>query len=509
MKNPSDHDNPEQELRKQVLGMGAKSVRKSYYPALRKKMEELERYLALLDQASNAICLLTVPSLMTVNCNKSARQMFAIDTFPERSLFDMVSEHAAESIRAWLDSCVEWGNSHYRLETPLNDGAEPEKTIEITLTTVEFKESRALVCVAQDISIRRRAEEALRASEKSLSEAQRIAHLGHWKRNLVENSVWWSDEVYRIFGLEPQTFIPSYDEFIQCVHPDDREMVQQTISDALDQATSFNMDYRIMLPDGTERTVNEQAEVSSDEQGRSISVHGTVHDITERKKVDQMKDEMLSAVSHEMSTPLTAMLGFAEFMLENDLERDQQREYLEIIYKESERLNGLIDNLLSWQRIRAGVGCGAFHPINLCALLAEVAQLFERFSKSHTIKINCPGCLPLVEADERALQQALENLLSNAIRYSPDGGTVTLGARRDEGHVTVWVEDEGVGIPHAAIEQIFDRFFRIDTKNGQKVGGSGLGLPLVKEIVKLHHGKVWVESEEGQGSTFYFSLPCD
>jgi len=383
MKKLSDSERHQEELRKQVLGMGTKSVRKSYYPTLRKKMSELERYMALLDQAKNAICLLDVPTLKVVNANKSARNLLDLDNYPNSSLLDMIEVTAATNVVDWLQIAGE-GNHYFQLETPLYSYAQETYSsaiYEVSLTTVEFKKTHYLVCVAQDIS--------------------------------------------------------------------------------------------------------------------------------ERKKLDQMKDEMISAVSHEMSTPLTAMIGFAEFMLDNEVEAEQQQEFLEIILKESERLKGLIDNLLSLQRMRAGMGCINFTCLDLSALFAELALLFKKYSCKHTIAINCPAELPTVWADHLCLQQALENLLSNAVKYSPHGGTVTLAAELVDDHVVISVKDEGEGIPQLVREQIFDRFFRIDTKNGQKVGGSGLGLPLVKEIISLHDGKVWVDSEEGQGSTFYLSLPLD
>ena len=381
MKKPSDSDRHQKELRKQVLGMGTKSVRKSYYPTLRKKMAELERNMALLDQAKNTICLLEVPSLKLVDGNKSARNLFDMDHYPDSSLLDLVEVSAAAAVADWLQVAGE-GNHYFQLESPLYSNAQQAYSsaiFEISLTTVEFKKAHYLVCVAQDIS--------------------------------------------------------------------------------------------------------------------------------ERKKIDQLKDEMISAVSHEMSTPLTAMIGFSEFMLDNEVDAEQQQEFLEIILKESERLKGLIDNLLSLQRMRAGKGCINFTSLDVSSLFAELAQLFKKYSCHHKIAIECPADLPDVWADHQCLQQALENLLSNAVKYSPQGGTVLLSARLEEERVVVSVKDEGDGIPAIVREQIFDRFFRIDTKNGQKVGGSGLGLPLVKEIVTLHHGEVWVDSEEGKGSTFYFSLP--
>ncbi|WP_221251230.1 HAMP domain-containing sensor histidine kinase [Desulfuromonas versatilis] len=241
--------------------------------------------------------------------------------------------------------------------------------------------------------------------------------------------------------------------------------------------------------------------------GGKLMLVGIVRDISERLEIDRMKDEMLAAVSHEMRTPLTAMMGFAEFMLDNPVAEAEAREYLGIILKETDRLHGLIDNLLSFQRLRAGYGGDGFAGVSLEQLLEEVAELFGGPSSRRKLVLDCQEGLPAVHGDAELLRQAVGNLVSNAVKYSPPGTRVTLGARAAEGWVTLRVEDQGQGIPPAVREQIFDRFFRIDRGGSKRVGGTGLGLPLVKEIARLHGGRVRVESSEGEGSTFFLELP--
>lgn len=233
-----------------------------------------------------------------------------------------------------------------------------------------------------------------------------------------------------------------------------------------------------------------------------------IRDISERQKIAAMKDEMLSAVSHEMRTPLTAMLGFTEFMLENEMTPEQMVEYIGIIHKESERLKGLIDNLLTFQSLRAGFGMRSFRVVEVPSLIHQAASLFERCA-DHRFTIAVPDDLPPILGDEEKLLQALENLVSNACKYSSAGSGIEIGADVSDGAIVVWVRDEGPGIPLEAQEQIFDRFFRIDNKDGRRIGGTGLGLPLVKEIVSLHDGQVWVESAPGLGSAFLMRFPLD
>jgi signal transduction histidine kinase len=232
-----------------------------------------------------------------------------------------------------------------------------------------------------------------------------------------------------------------------------------------------------------------------------------VRDITERQKLEAVKDDMLSSVSHEMRTPLTAMLGFAEFLLNNDASAEQQREYLEIIYQESLRLKELIDNLLNLQRLRAGFGLARVEPVSLQALLYDAVALFAPKYRQHRFEVACADDLPLVQADVGQLFQMLRNLVSNAVKYSPAGGLVRLTAVASGDGVRLTVRDEGLGIPPAALERIFDRFYRVTSNGHQRIGGTGLGLPLVREIVGRHGGRVWAESVYGQGSSFIVELP--
>ncbi|MDO3378884.1 ATP-binding protein [Geoalkalibacter halelectricus] len=230
-------------------------------------------------------------------------------------------------------------------------------------------------------------------------------------------------------------------------------------------------------------------------------------DVSEQKKMERIKDEMISSVSHEMRTPLTAMLGFVEFMLENPVDREQQIDFLQTIHRETERLNELVSNFLDLQRLQAQLEAYQFREMDICALLHETAHLFKVASKKHQVSIQCPGQLPTVRVDENRLLQALKNLLSNAIKYSPAGGAVVIAARPEGDHLVVSVRDQGMGIPPHARERIFERFYRADDSSRPMPGGIGLGLSLVREVIKAHGGEVWVESEEGKGSKFYFSLP--
>jgi len=230
-------------------------------------------------------------------------------------------------------------------------------------------------------------------------------------------------------------------------------------------------------------------------------------DITERQEMERMKDEMISAVSHEMRTPLTALIGYFQVIQETGLASEQLKEYLETMYHETVRLNELIGNFLDLQRLKARKALYAFKPLEVRTLLRSTAALFSKASKRHRIILEAETDLPAVIGDEDRLHQVLNNLISNAIKYSPAGGEIVVSARLEGTSVSVSIKDNGIGIPPDALNKIFDRFYRVDNTDSRTVGGTGLGLALVREVIDTHGGNVRVESVLGEGSTFQISLP--
>lgn len=234
-----------------------------------------------------------------------------------------------------------------------------------------------------------------------------------------------------------------------------------------------------------------------------------VSDLTERKEMDRLKDEMICAVGHEVHTPLTAMIGYAELLIDMDFSPEERREYLGIIRHESERLAELFDNFLNLQAIKAGKASTHFHPVNVEAILNQAIDLFKGASRNHQLELACQADLPEINGESGLLYRVFLNLISNAVKYSPDGGLVSLAAYHENGTVVVRVTDQGIGIDPSAHEKIFEAFYRVDNRNNRRVGGTGLGLPLVRETVNFHGGRVWVESQIGKGSSFFVALPVD
>lgn len=241
--------------------------------------------------------------------------------------------------------------------------------------------------------------------------------------------------------------------------------------------------------------------------GRLVHLEIAV-DITERKSMEQMKDEMISAVSHEMRTPLTAILGFADFLLTEDIPPEQQRSCLQTIFSETERLNELIGNFLELQRLKARTDPTTFRPLPLRSMVDRLVTTFHDSVARHNIVTTIPDGLPPILGNIDQINDLLSNLLSNAVKYSPEGGVISIDAYAEEGSVIISVADQGIGIPQSLQEKIFEKFYRIDNSDRRRMGGTGLGLTLAREIVLAHGGRIWVESTPGQGSTFHVALPA-
>jgi PAS domain S-box-containing protein len=230
-------------------------------------------------------------------------------------------------------------------------------------------------------------------------------------------------------------------------------------------------------------------------------------DITERKEVERLKDDLVSTVSHELRTPLTSLRGFAELMLAREFAPEKRRHFLQVILNEGTRLTNLINDFLDIQRIESGRQTYHFETITLTSLLSDALEVFRADESQHSLRLEASDNLSLVRADADRLHQVLANLISNAIKFSPKGGIVTIRARQVADQIVVEVADQGVGIPSDVIPQLFQKFYRVDNTETRSIGGTGLGLALVKDIITMHGGQVWVESQPNMGSSFFFSLP--
>jgi len=238
------------------------------------------------------------------------------------------------------------------------------------------------------------------------------------------------------------------------------------------------------------------------------SIIANVRDITRFREAEEMKSTFISAISHELKTPVALIKGYAETLLREDARWDEQtiRESLTVIQEESDRLNRLIDNLLEASRIQAGGLKLHLGDVNIPKLAEKVVEGFRHRTSIHQFHVAFPPDFPPIVADEERIREVLENLVGNAVKYSPKGGNIWVGGWVEPKQVAVYVADQGLGIPEEEQERIFEKFYRVERERG-RTEGAGLGLYIVKAIVEAHGGKIEVESAPGKGSKFVFKLP--
>jgi two-component system phosphate regulon sensor histidine kinase PhoR len=235
-----------------------------------------------------------------------------------------------------------------------------------------------------------------------------------------------------------------------------------------------------------------------------------LHDITELRRLERVRQDFVANVSHEFKTPLTAIQGFAETLLGGALEDEKNnRRFLEIIRDHASRLGRLTDDLLKLARIEAGKLDVQYQPVSVAELVEGCAAttLFKASQRNIALNLSYPPELPAVRGDAGLLREVLQNLLDNAVQYTSPGGRVNLSAATRDHEAVITVADTGIGIPLADQERIFERFYRVDAARSREVGGTGLGLSIAKHIVEAHGGRLWVESTVGAGSQFHFSIP--
>jgi signal transduction histidine kinase len=246
-----------------------------------------------------------------------------------------------------------------------------------------------------------------------------------------------------------------------------------------------------------------------DDSGNLMGAVASIHDLSAFRQAEELKSTFLSVISHELKTPVALIKGFAETLSREDstIEPNTVREFGHIITEESDRLTHLIDNLLTAARVEAGdIPLSPVPEVPLDRLAADTVVAFGEQTTKHTIETDFAPGFPLIYADPQWMREVLDNLVANAIKYSPKGGKILIRGWFDEANVYVSVTDEGMGLTEDEQKHVFERFYRAPDKK-RMIKGAGLGLYLCKAVVEAHGGQIAVNSEPGKGATFTFSLP--
>jgi PAS domain S-box-containing protein len=504
---------------------------------------------------------------------------------------------------------------------------ELEKRVQERTTSLTETNQR----LEQEITERKKAEEALRETEKDLNRAQAVARTGSWRLVVRHNQLLWSDETHRIFDIPKETPM-TYETFLSSVHPEDREYVDQKWTAAL-RGEPYDIEHRIIVGDEV-KWVRERAELEFDSQGLLKGGFGTVQDITEvkiiqealrqseanyrtlvesapdgvtsldtegriascneafcnllgytmeevqgrhiselatrptqeradsyhtqlaekgrveddfeavgkqgqviplwikavvlsdregkptqtiiyarditeRKKLEQLKDEFIGLVSHELRTPLTVISGCLSTVLTEweRLPSDEAQQLLRDAVLETESLSHLVENLLELSRFQAQQLALYAEPTDVKTLIRETLTKIKRQAPSYQFSTSIPDKLPLIHVDPLRVERILYNLLENAAKYSPTGSQIRVTAKAEPKYLVIGVSDRGRGLSLSEQARIFSPFQRLENGRPDRARGAGLGLMVCKRLVEAHGGEMRVESKKGKGSTFSFTLP--
>ena len=372
-----------------------------------------------------------------------------------------------------------------------------------------------VLSIQEDVTENKQLIESLQYGQARLAEVQRIAHLGHWDWNIVTNDLYWSDEIYRIFGLEPQEFVGTYPAFMERIHPDDRDLVQTSVNQAL-EGLPYDIDHRIIQLDGTERIVHEEGEVLCDADGNPIRMLGIVQDITERKKREQAMQQLLNKLkrsnaelqefayitSHDLKAPLRAIGSLASWLISDYREQldEQGQEYLDLLMGRAMRMETLISDILTYSRVERDI-----QSTSRVDLQQVVRSVINTLAPPPYIKIEIVQPLPSIHGEPTRLAQLFQNIISNAIKYMDKAeGLIAIDWSQKDTHWQFSITDNGIGIEERYFDKIFQVFQTLSPRD--ETESTGVGLAIVRKVVRLHEGEIWLKSQPGVGTTFYFTL---
>ncbi|MEI6429256.1 MAG: PAS domain S-box protein [Pseudanabaena sp. ELA607] len=408
------------------------------------------------------------------------------------------------------------------------------------------------ICVVMDISDRKAVEKALQDSEERFRQLAQAIDAVFWIMSLDRRSwVYVSPAYAKIWGRNYIDLYTNADAWLDTIHPDDRCRVIEALPQQING--DFNQEYRIIRPDGEVRWIHDRAFPMHSERSEVYLIAGIAEDITTRKiaesqlhysndqlmRITRLKDEFLASMSHELRTPLNAILGMAEGLQDHVFGplNESQMKSIQTIERSGTHLLALINDILDLSKVESGQVELAFSSIAVPMLIQTSLSFIRQQARKKQIHIETqiPPHLPYVVVDQLRLNQVLINLLNNAIKFTPQGGKITIEVNypcpplghslgkinptllqlsdlsdlSDADFLRIAIIDTGIGIVAENLHKLFQPFIQIDSALNRQYEGTGLGLALVKRLVELHGGHIYVTSEAGQGSCFVFDLPCN
>jgi len=403
--------------------------------------------------------------------------------------------------------------------------------VELNAKIIEINKEKMALGIMRDITEKIKiqqelidAKEKAEDSEYRLKLATASGRLGIWDWNLIENSMDWNDRMFELYGITKDTFPKNVDAWINGLHPEDKHKAIDECNAALNGECEYNTCFRVLHPDGKVLHLKADGTIIRDEAGKPLRMIGLNKDISETKlseeqllkakeraeESDRLKSAFLANMSHEIRTPMNGILGFSELMKEPGLSGEEQREYIKIIEKSGARMLNILSEIIDISKIESGQMEVSLQKTNINEILKDACIILIPDANSKRLELSFKSNLSdketITDTDRDKLYSILTNLVKNAIKYT-DKGSIVFGCEVKDEAYEFFVKDTGIGIPKNRQEAIFERFIQADIVDIQARQGAGLGLSIAKAFVEMLGGRIWVESEVGVGSTFYFTLP--
>lgn len=391
------------------------------------------------------------------------------------------------------------------------------------------RDEQYIYAICRDLTDAKKSEEQMLRGQQQLSEAQRLGRMGHWTWRVGEQDIHFSDEIYRIFGVSKDEFRPTIDSVNSMLHRRDVGRMAQAFQRAMIEQKNYDMEFRVMRPNGQARFIQLQGRCEFDSEGEVTSLFGIMQDVTERTQHERelreakeaaerayaAKSQFLANMSHELRTPLNAIIGFSEMIqrqLLGPIGTEKYLDYIGGIRESGEHLLDLITDILDMSKIEAGKYQLDVETFNMMKVLRLAAHMIEGRALDAQVKVisEIPEHDDLdVKGDRRAIMQVVLNILSNAVKFTEPGGEVRLSQSCDGTKISVRIQDTGIGIPPSKLRYVTEPFEQAANHFTRNHEGSGLGLAITKELIELHGGDLTIESTVGVGTTVIFSIPLE
>lgn len=540
--------------------------------------ESEQMYRDLFEKSCDAIITLSPPSWTFYVCNQAALDLFHVKSWEECSSLGIADispplqpdgKESAEKIREMIDIALQNGSHLFQWTIKRLNGHSFPSTI--LLTRMNLGNITYLQTTIRDITKEKQAEDEIRLLNQSLMMATNASQFGIWDMDLVTDHLTWDDAMFRLYHLSHKEFNSTTDSWISNIHPDDKARIREELDSAIQEKKPLDAEFRIVWPDDSIRFIRACAHVLIDSDGSSVRMVGIQFDITDKKlyewevtqyaeqlgiknleleelsdelarlnqeldqkvrertieleeanrvlkQMDVLKSQFISIASHELRTPLIAMKGYLNLLLEGtrwNAAEDHHR-IIEIISRNADRLSRIVSEILDISRIEENKLVLLQDWFYINSTIKEVAEelTLSLEKRGQTLNLELNDNLPQYFGDRDRITQVFINLLDNAIKFTPDKGTITIRTYLDQNSLVCEVEDTGIGIDPKDISQVFTRFFQVrditthrSGKDEFLAGGTGLGLSIVKGIIEAHQGTVSATSTPGKGTVFQLKLP--